>query len=94
LRVAGLVVVGEDLERGAAAGPACFEVASAHVLGGCPVAAVRDLDTGGGGGDVGVNADRVQLVGLAQAVVVARRWWILAEQTGHNQTLPHVSKPQ
>jgi hypothetical protein len=24
----------------------------------------------------------------------ARRRWILAEQTGHSQTLPHVSRPQ
>jgi hypothetical protein len=71
VRVAGLVVVGEDLERRAAAGMAGLEVAAGHFLGGCPVAAFGEVGAGRGGGDVGVDADGVQLVRLAEAVVAA-----------------------
>ncbi len=69
--VAGLVVVGEDLERGPAAGAAGLEVASGHFLGGCPAAAFGEVGTGRCTGDVGVDPDGVQLVGLAQAEVAA-----------------------
>jgi hypothetical protein len=41
----------------------------------CPVAAFGDVATGRGGGDVGVDADGVQLVGLAETVVAAGRCW-------------------
>jgi hypothetical protein len=64
--VAGLVVVGEDLEGCAAAASAGLEVASGHFLCGRPLAAFGDVGAGGGSGDVGVNADGVQLTGLAE----------------------------
>src|SRR6266851_5297156 len=69
--VAGLVLVGEDLEWNAAPGTACLEVAAGQFFGGSPVAALSDGATGRGGGDVGVDADGAQLVGLAQALVAA-----------------------
>jgi len=71
--IAGLVVVGEDLEGCAAAGAAGFEVAAGHLLCGCPVAAFGDVGAGGGGGDVGVDPEGVQLVRLPEPVARAGR---------------------
>jgi hypothetical protein len=70
--VAGLVVVGEDLERCAAAGAASLEVDAGHFLGRCPGAVFGDVGAGACGGDVGVDTDGVQLARRAQAVVAAR----------------------
>jgi hypothetical protein len=48
--VAGLVVVGEELERGPAAGSAGLEVSSGQVLGWSPVAELWHVGACGGGG--------------------------------------------
>src|SRR5258708_5884975 len=53
--VAGGAVVGENLERGAAASATGLEVASGHLFGGRPVGTLGYVGTRGSGGDVGVD---------------------------------------
>jgi hypothetical protein len=107
--VAGLVVVSEDLERVSATRSAGLEVASGHSVGWCPVAALAMYAPAAVAETLGSMWTACSWPGWrrprSRQSAATREWmracnaamelasWILAEQTGHSQTLPQVSRP-